>query len=146
MKNSSKVLKQKKKPNKANSFREKIMIKKVRSHHQFMWGYLRALLQAFFRPATVFLIFLAVTIVVVGASGFYYFESGLNREINVFFDALYYIVTIVTGVGLGDIVPVTQPGRIISMCVMVIGTGIYVSLTAIVAVTILSLENSDRKF
>ena len=116
------------------------MIKKVHSHHLFMWSYLFDLLRALFRPAMVFLFFISVSIVFMSSVGFYYLEYGTNQKIQSLLDASYYIVTIFTGVGLGDIVPVTDSGRLLSMAVMFVGTAIYVSYAGVVTATILSLE------
>jgi voltage-gated potassium channel len=121
------------------------MIKRVRSHHSFMMGYLWDLLKALFRPAMVFLFFLSFSVILLSAAGIYYFEMDQNDKIVFFMDAVYYIVTIFTGVGLGDIVPLTNEGRIVSMLVMFIGTAIYVSLAGVVAATVLSLERERER-
>lgn len=118
------------------------MIKRVRSHHLFMTTYLRDLLRELFRPAMIFLLFLSFTFIILGASGFYYLEFGENPKILKFLDSIYYVVTIFTGVGLGDIVPITDHGRILSMVLMFIGTSIYVSFAGVVAATVLALESS----
>lgn len=119
------------------------MIKKVRSHHKFMLSYLLALAKILIRPAMIFLFFLSTTLTTICSMIFHYFESLVNPKITQLFDSFYYIVTIVTGVGLGDIVPYTTEGRIISMIVMIIGTGIYISLMAVVATSILTIEQSN---
>ena len=116
------------------------MIKKVRSHHSFMVNYSFLLMKAFTRPAMVFAFFLAFTMFIASVFGIYYFEHLSNTKITNLFDATYYTVTVFTGVGLGDIYPITTGGRIVSMFIMLTGTAIYVSLTAVVAATILSLE------
>ncbi len=103
------------------------------------------LVRALFRPAMVFLLFSSITIVILGAAGFYYLEFGTNDKILSFLDAAYYIVTIFTGVGLGDIVPMTNEGRMLSMAVMFVGTAIYVSYAGVVTATILALENDRYK-
>lgn len=121
-----------------------MVIKKVRSHHKFMWKYLMEVFWALTRPAMVFLFFMSVSVLISCASGFYYFEFGHNPKIITFLDAFYYAVTIFTGVGLGDIFPVTTHGRIISMVMMIIGTGIYVSLTAVIATTIMTIETTKK--
>ena len=121
------------------------MIKRVRSHHYFMLDYLKALCRALFRPAMIFLFFLSTSLILAFSFLFFYLERFENNNITKFLDSLYYIVTIFTGAGLGDIVPVTQEGRILSMFVMFIGTAIYVSLAGVVAATIIELEAERRK-
>lgn len=121
------------------------MIKRVRTHHSFMWDYLKDLSAALFRPAMIFLFFLSSSLIVTSSFLFFYLESTINKKVIEPLDAFYYVVTIFTGVGLGDIVPVTQEGRILSMLVMFIGTAVYVSLAGVVAATIIELEAGRRK-
>jgi voltage-gated potassium channel len=121
-----------------------MVIKKVHSHHKFMWKYLMEVFWALTRPAMVFLFFMSVSLLISCASGFYYFELGHNPKVITFLDAFYYSITIFTGVGLGDIFPVTTHGRIISMVMMIVGTGIYVSLTAVIATTIMTIETTKK--
>lgn len=121
------------------------MIKKVRSHHDFMFNYLHALVVSFKRPAMVFIFFSMVSIVTSVAYLVYRFESPLNGGINSYFDALYFTVTIITGVGLGDIVPITFYGRIVSMLTMLAGTSLFVGATAVIASSIINIERSSSK-
>ncbi len=121
------------------------MIKHVRIHHNFMKDYLRDLFKALFRPAMIFLFFLSLSLILASAFLFFYLEHPINKNISEFLDALYYIVSIFTGVGLGDIAPITKQGRVLSMFVMFIGTAIYVSLAGVVAATIIELESARRK-
>ena len=124
--------------------RSRHLFHRVKSHHHFMSDFMREAAAALTRPAFIFLFFLYGSFVLVCASGIYYVELGTNPHIQSFFDASYYMVTLVTGVGLGDIVPITTMGRIISMIAMTVGTAVYISITAVVAATILSVEYSRR--
>lgn len=81
------------------------------------------------------------TITLISAGLFYQFENMSNKNINSYFDALYYTVTIITGVGLGDIAPITIYGRVVSMMTMVAGTSVFVCATAIIASSILHIEH-----
>ncbi|ELZ96912.1 Ion channel [Haloferax mucosum ATCC BAA-1512] len=70
-------------------------------------------------------LFLTVlTIFFVTAGVFYSFEHDVNSAIDTFGDAFYFVVVALSTVGFGDIVPVTQPGR-------------WVTVTAILASIIL---------
>ena len=60
----------------------------------------------------------------VFASIIYFVEADANSSINQFSDALYFIWISVLAVGYGDIVPVTQIGKLVTM----IGTMIGVSI------------------
>jgi voltage-gated potassium channel len=109
-----------------------------------MFNYLQAFLVSFKRPAMVFIVFLMLTIVISSAALIFKFEAQLNDEINSYFDALYLTVTIITGVGLGDIAPITFYGRLVSMFVMLAGTSLFVGATALIASSIIQIENERR--
>ena len=68
-------------------------------------------------------------------------EQGINPSVLSFFDAFYYTVTIMTGVGLGDIYPHTTYGKAISIVMMLSGTVIFVCFTAVLAALILAIES-----
>jgi voltage-gated potassium channel len=73
----------------------------------------------------------------------YYVETGLNPNILHWGDALYYSVTVMTSVGLGDITPKTGAGKIISALMMLSGTAIYVAFTASLATVLLESEKAE---
>ena len=75
-----------------------------------------------------------VLIFIVLCSGlFFYFEYNHNPNMDSIDDALWWGFVTSTTVGYGDIYPVTTPGRIIAMIVMLIGIGIFGFITASVA-------------
>ncbi len=57
----------------------------------------------------------------VSSSLIFTFESPFNDKINNFSDAVYLSLVTVTTVGFGDIVPVTQNGRFVTMVVILFG-------------------------
>lgn len=111
-----------------------------RRHHRFMWTFTKSLLASFKRPVFVYLITLSLTTVFLCSVMIFFFERDLNPKVKTLFDAFYYSITITTGVGLGDIVPITVLGRVLSMLMMLLGTAIFVSFTAVLAVTVLEVE------
>lgn len=111
-----------------------------KQHHNFMWGFTKSLLTSFKRPVFIYLTTLSVTAMALFSTGIYFLESGVNPRINEYFDALYYSCTVMTGVGLGDIAPITIGGRALSMLMMLFGTAIFVCFTATLAVLILEIE------
>jgi len=52
-------------------------------------------------------------------------------------NGVYFAVTTVTGVGYGDLVPVTSWGRIIAMILQTVGVVLFGSIVAMVAVELL---------
>ncbi len=105
-----------------------------------MWGYITALGKSFVRPATIFLVFFSGTLMLINATVYYWIESGPNPHVKEFLDALYFTVTTTTGLGLGDIAPVTRMGKIFTMFMTLSGTGLYVSFTAILATSVMEIE------
>ncbi len=112
----------------------------IRKHHRFMLSYTGSLVRALWRPVFTYLLTLSFTVMLICSFGIFYFEEATNGNINSFFDAAYYTVTVMTGVGLGDIAPVTTGGRALSMAMMLLGTAIFVSFTAVLSVTIMEIE------
>ena len=56
---------------------------------------------------------------------FYHFEHTINEGIRTFFDALYVIVISGTTIGFGDIPPITNEGRILSVLSSFVGILIF---------------------
>lgn len=74
-----------------------------------------------------------MTIILISSVPVYYLENAENPGINSWFDAVYFAVTVTSGVGLGDIAPVTTGGRVLSLGMMLMGTAIFVAFTASLA-------------
>lgn len=71
------------------------------------------------------LIYLTITvgsILLIGASGFYYFENGINPNLHSFGDSLYWAITTTATVG-SDISPVTTAGKFITVFLVFTGIG-----------------------
>lgn len=121
-----------------------IVVGKIKSHHDFMWSYFKDFLTALFRPAMAFLIFLGLLMVNIFAGLFYMIEAKSNPNIHHYIDALYFSMSTMTTVGFGDISPVTFEGKILTIFMMLIGTGLFVSYTAVISSTIIHIEQSKR--
>jgi len=76
---------------------------------------------------------LAVAVVLLGALGVLLAESGENRSITSFGDALWWAIVTATTVGYGDVSPVTAEGRVIAVFLMLTGIGVIGIFTATVA-------------
>lgn len=116
----------------------------IEKHHKFMWDFSRSFLQSLKRPVFIYLTTLALTAQLFFAFLFYMAESESNSSILTFFDSLYYTVTVMTGVGLGDIYPHTVWGKAISIVMMLSGTVIFVTFTGVLAASILEIESEHQ--
>ncbi len=72
-----------------------------------------------------------------GALFLYFLESAVNPRMQSFLDALWWSVATVTTVGYGDVLPTTAVGKVGGMALMIAGTAIFGSFTALVAAVLL---------
>lgn len=63
---------------------------------------------------------------------FIYEGSGINPNINNFFDAIYWSVITIATVGFGDIAPITTQGRVATLFLVIGGMGVIAFFTSIV--------------
>lgn len=89
-------------------------------------------------------VFAAISFVVTGFL-FYYFEAGQNPQVFSFFDVFWWWVVTSATVGYGDIVPVTDAGRIVAVFAIVTGFFIYTNLVAIIAESVHELLDRHVK-
>lgn len=110
-----------------------------------MVGYTRAVVRSLARPIFVWLLFATATFTLLDAALFAWLERPANPAIGGYFDALYLTVTTITGVGYGDVVPVTRAGKVLAMLSMLGGTGIFVAYTAVLASSIIDADLDQRR-
>ncbi|MFC2046438.1 potassium channel family protein [Chloroflexota bacterium] len=60
-------------------------------------------------------------------------------------DAFWWAMVTVTSVGYGDYVPVTFPGRILAIVLMVFGIGVFAVLTSFVATRLVGLRHDQEE-
>ena len=83
-----------------------------------------------FELLTLFGVFLFV--VFVGGLAIYILEETQNKNINSFFDAIYWSFITVTTVGYGDISPVTPAGRVVSFIIILLGITMVSFATSVI--------------
>ena len=86
-----------------------------------------------FSPPILLLTLAGNTLILIFSVIFYFTESGRNKDIINLFDAVWWAFSTVTTVGYGDLVPATLAGRVISILLMLMGTGLFVAHTALLA-------------
>ena len=79
----------------------------------------------------IFLGYLLLGIVFTFGSLFYVLEFGINKELHSYTDALYWALVTVSTVGYGDIAPVTDIGKIVSMFGIVFGIAMISFVTSV---------------
>jgi len=80
------------------------------------------------------------TIVFLFAYALYYLEADINNKLNGFIDALWWAFSTVTTVGYGDVNPVTDIGKIMGIILMLIGTALFATYTALFANALLGFQ------
>ncbi len=78
------------------------------------------------------LLFLLLFIVVSAGIAIYVFEEKQNPNINSLFDALYWSLVTISTVGYGDISPITDEGRIVSMLIILSGIAMISFVTSVI--------------
>jgi voltage-gated potassium channel len=77
-------------------------------------------------------------ITVISCAAIYAVEVGVNPEIRSPLDALWWGVETITTVGYGDIHPVTGEGRLAASILMLLGVGLFSTITAIITSSLVS--------
>jgi voltage-gated potassium channel len=71
----------------------------------------------------------------------YLLEKDINPKINTYLDSLWWSFSTTTTVGYGDVVPITDFGKIIGIGLMLVGVAIFSIYTALFARAILDDPN-----
>ena len=72
-----------------------------------------------------YLLFVTAGVIVVGSFMIYFVESQHpDSQINTILDAVWWTVSTVTTVGYGDMIPVTDTGKVVAIFFMFFGIGV----------------------
>jgi voltage-gated potassium channel len=91
-------------------------------------------------PYFILLTVVGNSIIFFFASLFYYLEHDTNPKIQHFIDALWWSFATATTVGYGDITPQSFVGKIMGIFLMLIGTALFATYTALFAQFLLGQE------
>ncbi|WP_321423491.1 ion channel [uncultured Methanobacterium sp.] len=86
-----------------------------------------------------------VVVLLVCSVGFFLLENGVNPEVTTYEDSLWYVIQTITTVGYGDVVPITQWGRLIGVIAMISAIGISSLLTAATTSSLMDKLREDRE-
>jgi voltage-gated potassium channel len=74
---------------------------------------------------------------------FWYLEHEQNPKVERYMDAIWWGFATATTTGYGDITPVTDSGKVLSIMLMLVGLALFSMYTALFAQTIISTKNSE---
>jgi len=86
----------------------------------------------------IYIAIVSTVVVILGASAIFFVESEAeDTQIHTWLDAFWWASATATTVGYGDIVPVTETGRIIGIAMMYVGIGIIGAFISTVGATLI---------
>ncbi len=94
------------------------------------------------------LLVVAAIVISIGSIAIFYIASpNEETQINSFLDAVWWTVSTVTTVGYGDIVPVTDAGKIMAIFYMIFGIGILAISLSVLGTRIykIRIERNDQE-
>jgi len=92
-----------------------------------------------------YILFTLILIVVSSTIAVLVLESSPTDEINTPLDALWYVVSTITTVGYGDIVPMSPGGKVLGIILMIVGVGFFSILTATLSSYFMRDMETDEK-
>jgi len=100
----------------------------------------KVILRLIFSHSFLVITFFGNLIIVSFSFIFYWLEYSVNKDLVSLLDAIWWGFTTATTVGYGDIIPVTAMGKVVGIFLMLIGTALFATYTALFAQTILEDE------
>lgn len=91
------------------------------------------------RKITIFLFFILITVSIVGTV-MYLVEGPINEGFASIPKSMYWVIVTLTTVGFGDITPISNLGRFIASCVMILGYAVIAVPTGIVSAEIVQTK------
>ena len=86
----------------------------------------------------IYIAIVSVIVIISGASAIFVVESEAeDTQINTWLDAFWWASATATTVGYGDIVPVTETGRMIGIAMMYVGIGVIGAFISSIGATLI---------
>ena len=95
---------------------------------------------------TVLLTTILIAIILVTLGSMFILRAeryATHAEITTGKTALWWAIVTITTVGYGDFVPVTDAGRVLAICLMIFGIGVFAVLTSFIASRFLASQNDS---
>ena len=96
-----------------------------------------------------YLLFASAAVIIIGTLLIYFIESPHeNSQINSYLDATWWTVATITTVGYGDIVPVTEAGKIVAIVYMFFGITILAVFLSVLGTSFYRrrFEKEEKEF
>jgi len=97
------------------------------------------------QPVFIVLTIVGNSLIIISSALLYKFEHGINPRIQTWLDTIWWAVATVTTVGYGDVSPITTKGKIVGIFMMIVGTALFWSYTAMFAGAIMQSETEELK-
>lgn len=101
---------------------------------------LKTFSQPVFYTGFLFLVILITLTLVIWRT-----ETKTNSQINSIFDAFWYTLVTITTVGYGDITPLSVPGRVAGIILLIFGVAFFAAISGKIASTLFNYERRREK-
>lgn len=95
------------------------------------------------QPVFIVLTIVGNGLIVLSSALLYKVEHGINPRIQSWLDTIWWAVATVTTVGYGDVSPITTTGKVVGIFMMIVGTALFWSYTAMFAGAIMQSESEE---
>ncbi len=115
-----------------------------RPHHHIP-KFSRILIKALGTPLLVYFAIAGNLLTFSAAYVFYYFETGVNLNVDSYWDATWWALCTISTVGYGDIVPVTNAGRAVGAFLIIVGVTFFLGFMAVLVSVMSTFIAEEQK-